>query len=180
MPTEANDERVALHCTVPGLVEKVIQLIRSETDVDKRKLLDRYPELLTDEADNVLEQVETGVWHPKMTRREFELGANVTGIGPDDPDANFFENYKCGSSRNYTDYCNAEVDRLIEEQSQMVDPARRLALVHEIDKRLQLEGARPIMGWRILYFQHWPYVKNLVAHQSIYNFGRMQEVWLDR
>ena len=130
--------------------------------------------------DAILEQVETGVWHPKMTRREFELGANVTGIGPDDPDANFFENYKCGSSRNYTDYCNPEVDRLIEEQSQMVDAARRLALVQEIDKRLQLEGARPIMGWRILYFQHWPSVKNLVAHQSIYNFGRMQEVWLDK
>jgi len=127
-----------------------------------------------------LEQVETGVWHPKLTRREFELGANVTGIGPDDPDANFFENYKCGSPRNYSDYCNPEVDRLIEEQSQTLDPAKRLRLVHEIDKRLQLEGARPIMGWRVLYFQHWPYVKGLVAHQSIYNFGRMQDVWLDR
>lgn len=127
-----------------------------------------------------LEQVETGVWHPKVTRREFELGANLTGIGPDDPDANFFENFKCGSPRNYSDYCNPEVDRMIEEQSQTLDPAKRLGLVHEIDKRLQLEGARPIMGWRVLYFQHWPSVKGLVAHQSIYNFGRMQDVWLDK
>ncbi len=127
-----------------------------------------------------LEQVETGVWHPKVTRGEFELGANLTGIGPDDPDANFFENFKCGSPRNYGNYCNPEVDRLLEEQSQTTEPAKRLRLVHDIDKRLQLEGARPIMGWRILYVLHWPYVKNLVAHQSIYNFGRMQEVWLDR
>src|SRR5262249_2914764 len=35
-----------------------------------------------------LEQVETGVWHPKMTRGEFDVGVNLTGIGPDDPDAN--------------------------------------------------------------------------------------------
>jgi hypothetical protein len=26
----------------------------------------------------------------------------------------------------------------------------------------------------------WPYVKNLVPHQSAYNYGRMQEVWLDK
>ena len=127
-----------------------------------------------------LEQVETGVWHPKVTRGEFDIGANLTGIGPDDPDANFFENFKCGSPRNYGNYCNPEVDRLIEEQSQTLDPAKRLRLVQALDQRIQLEGARPIMGWRTFYFLHWPHVKNLVAHQSIYNFGRMQEVWLDK
>jgi hypothetical protein len=26
----------------------------------------------------------------------------------------------------------------------------------------------------------WPHVKNLVPHHSLYNYGRMQEVWLDR
>lgn len=127
-----------------------------------------------------LEQVETGVWHPKVTRKEYELAANLTGIGPDDPDANYFENYKCGSPRNYSGYCSEEMDRLILEQSRTLDPAKRLKLVQEIDKRLQEEGARPIMGWRLDYFAMWPYVKNLVPHQSIYNYGRMQEVWLDK
>ncbi|GIX48528.1 MAG: peptide ABC transporter substrate-binding protein [Candidatus Tectimicrobiota bacterium] len=125
-----------------------------------------------------LEQVETGVWHPKVTRKEYELAANLTGIGPDDPDANFFENYKCGSPRNYPGYCNPEVDAFILEQSQLSDVSKRRQLVHAIDKRLQEESARPIMGWRIDYFTMWPQVKNLVPHQSIYNYGRMQEVWL--
>lgn len=31
--------------------------------------------------------------------------------------------------------------------------------------------ARPMLG---------PYVRNLVPHHSLYNYGRMQEVWLDR
>ncbi|RMF90711.1 MAG: peptide ABC transporter substrate-binding protein, partial [Nitrospinota bacterium] len=84
------------------------------------------------------------------------------------------------SPRNYPGYCNPEVDAMILEQSRTRDPAKRLQLVHEIDKRLQEEGARPIMGWRLDYFAMWPYVKNLVPHQSIYNYGRMQEVWLDK
>ena len=57
-----------------------------------------------------LKQVETAQWHPLVTRREFQIGANLTGLGVDDPDANFYENYACGSPRNYTDYCNEEMD----------------------------------------------------------------------
>jgi len=127
-----------------------------------------------------LEQIETGVWHPKMTRGEFEVAVNTTGIGPDDPDANFYENFKCGSARNYSDYCSKEIDSLIEKQSQTTDQKKRLQLVNEIDKRLQLDGARLMLGWSKEYVVMWPYVKNVVPHQSIYNYGRMQEVWLDK
>ena len=127
-----------------------------------------------------LEQVETGVWHPKLTRRDYEMAVNLTGIGPDDPDANLYENFKCGSPRNYSDYCNPEVDRLIDEQSQTLDFAKRLPLVQDLDARLQHETARLMLGWGTEYFLMWPSVKNLVPHQSVYNYGRMQEVWLAR
>jgi hypothetical protein len=40
--------------------------------------------------------------------------------------------------------------------------------------------AKPMLGWRNDYFAAWPHVRNLVPHYSIYNFARMQEVWLDR
>ena len=131
-------------------------------------------------VEGTLDQVETGVWHPKMTRREFDVAVNLTGIGPDDPDANLFENFKCGSPRNYSDYCNEAIDKLIEQQSQTTDAKKRLALVHEIDRKLQLDGARLMLGWSKEYMVMWPFVKNLVPHQSVYNYGRMQEVWLDR
>jgi hypothetical protein len=52
------DDSVELHCDVPGLIDTVIKLIRSATDEDKRKLLQEYPELLSDAADDVLKQVE--------------------------------------------------------------------------------------------------------------------------
>jgi hypothetical protein len=30
------------------------------------------------------------------------------------------------------------------------------------------------------YFAHYPHVKNLVPHNALYNYGRMQDAWLDR
>jgi peptide/nickel transport system substrate-binding protein len=127
-----------------------------------------------------LKQIETAQWHATATRGDYQIGANLTGIGPDDPDANFYENYACGSPRNYTKYCNEQLARLVDQQSQEVDPKKRLALVHEVQRRLELDAARPMLDWRIDYFTVWPHVKNLIPHQSLYNFGRMQEVWRDR
>ena len=47
-------------------------------------------------------------------------------------------------------------------------------------KKLEDEGARPTLTWRVDNFTHWPQVKNLVPHNNFYNYGRMQEVWLDK
>lgn len=128
----------------------------------------------------VLKQLDTAAWFPTLSRRDFQLGANLTAGGFDDPDAYLFENYKCGSPRNYTDYCSEEMDKLIDRQSEELDRAKRLKLVWEIQKKLESDVARPILSWRNEYFAHWPYVKNLIPHNSLYNYGRMQEVWLDR
>jgi hypothetical protein len=51
--------------------------------------------------------------------------------------------------------------------------------------RLPVEGQTPKRGgiltsMIIEYFTQWPHVKNLVAHNSLYNWGRMQDVWLDK
>ena len=130
--------------------------------------------------DASLKQVETAQWHPMATRGDYQMGANLTGIGPDDPDANFYENYSCGSPRNYSHYCNEAIGKLIDQQSQELDPKKRMTMVWNIQKTLEAEAARPILDWKLDYFTVWPHVKNLIPHQSIYNFGRMQEVWIDK
>src|SRR5262247_683829 len=127
-----------------------------------------------------LKQIDTAQWHPLATRREFQIGANLTGLGVDDPDANFYENYACGSSRNYGDHCNEEVMRLIDQQSQEIDATKRLAMVWQIQKKLEEDGARPTMGWRVDRFAHYPFVKNLVLNQVTYNCCRHQETWLEK
>src|SRR5947207_1754233 len=67
-------------------------------------------------------------------------GAHLTAAAVDDPDVYFHENYTCGTSRNYTDYCSEQTDKLIDQQSQERDRDRRVRLVRAHAGRL----ARPL------------------------------------
>jgi peptide/nickel transport system substrate-binding protein len=127
-----------------------------------------------------LKQVETAQWHPMATRGEYQIGANLTGVGTDDPDANFYENYACGSPRNYSQYCSEDVMRMFDRQSQELDAKKRLSMVIDIQKRLEQDAPRPILAQRLDYFAYWPHVKGLVPHNNIYNFSRYQDVWRDK
>jgi peptide/nickel transport system substrate-binding protein len=124
--------------------------------------------------------IETPQWYGIATRKDFQIGANISGYGVDDPDSNFFEHYLCRSSRNYTGYCDETTEKLIEQQSRELDVKKRQALVARIQKKLDADAARPMLAWRYDYYAHWPYVKNLFPRHSAYSYGRMQEVWLDR
>jgi peptide/nickel transport system substrate-binding protein len=127
-----------------------------------------------------LQQVDTAVLYGVFARRDFAVALFSTGAGADDPDVQLYENFGCGSQRNYSDYCNPELQKLYDRQSQTFDPGARAELVHEIDNRLVVDVARVVLGFRILYNAMWPYVKNLVPHQTHFSYGRMQEVWLDK
>ena len=70
-----------------------------------------------------LKQIDTAQWHPMVTRREFQIGANLTGLGVGRSRRQLLRELLCGSPRNYGDYCNEEVGRLIEQQSQEIDAA---------------------------------------------------------
>ena len=127
-----------------------------------------------------LRSIDTVEWYGITSRKDFQIGANISGYGVDDPDSNFFEHYTCKSARNYTGYCDEEAEKLIEQQSQELDVKKRLALVQRIQKKLEDDAARPMLSWRYDDYAHWPHVKNLIPRHNVYNYGRMQEVWLDR
>ncbi len=125
--------------------------------------------------------IETSQWFPRVTRKDYSVGLNTTGNGVDDPDQNFFENFSCKSERNYTGYCNPEIDKLFEVQSQETDIEKRKKMVWEIDKKLLEDGARPIIMWNRAAICMQPYVKGYVANvNSVYNGFRFEDVWLDR
>lgn len=50
-------------------------------------------------------------------RKDYMVGINVTAAGVDDPDQQFYENHACGSPRNFTGYCNPDLDQLFDQQS---------------------------------------------------------------
>jgi peptide/nickel transport system substrate-binding protein len=141
-------------------------------------LIDQLKEVY---VDAVLETIETANWHAKVTRKDYTVALNNTGSGVDDPDQQFYENYACGSPRNYSGYCNRELDKKFDEQSAMSDQEKRKKLVWEIDKQLQEEGARPIIFHTRNATCMQPQVKGMtIMVNSIFNGWRMEDVWLDK
>lgn len=128
-----------------------------------------------------LEVVDTPLWHAKVARKDYQVGMNLTGVAVDDPDGNFVENYTCKSERNYTQYCNQEVEKLIDQQSAETDVAKRKQIVWQIERILNDDLARPIIYHDRAATCWWPHVKGFVGHEnSIYNNWRLEDVWLDK
>jgi peptide/nickel transport system substrate-binding protein len=125
--------------------------------------------------------IETSQWFPRVARKNYSVGLNTTGNGVDDPDQNYYENFACKSERNYTGYCNPEIEKLFDVQSAETDLEKRKQVVWEIDKKLLEDGARPIIMWNRAAICMQPYVKGYVAQvNSVYNGFRFEDVWLDK
>jgi len=141
-------------------------------------LIDQLKEIY---IDGVLDTLDTTQWYPTIMRRDYTVGLNVTETGVDDPDQQFYENYVCGAERNYTGYCNADVDKLVDRQSSEPNREKRQQLVWEIEKRLAEDGARPVIFYPRQATCRYPQVKGLtVMVNSIYNGYRYEDLWLDR
>jgi peptide/nickel transport system substrate-binding protein len=131
--------------------------------------------------DAELDPVDTAAWFPKIARKDYTIGPNITCGAVDDPDQNFYENYSCGSARNFTQYCNKELEPLFDKQSQETDLEARRKLVWDIDHKLQEDIARPIIYHRKAATCWWPYLHGYTPMvNSVYNSPRMEAVWMDK
>jgi peptide/nickel transport system substrate-binding protein len=140
-------------------------------------LIDQLKEIY---IDGELEVVDTTNWFPKIMRRDFTVGLNLTPGFVDDPDPTFYANYVCGAEANYNGYCNLEVDKLVDQQSAESDTQKRKKLVWEVERKLAEDGARPVIFYGRGATCWQPYVKGLtIAANSIFNGWRMEDVWLD-
>jgi peptide/nickel transport system substrate-binding protein len=141
-------------------------------------LIDQLKEIW---IDGELEMIETANWVPKLMRKDFTVVLSLSGSAVDDPDTQFYENYSCRSSRNYTGYCNPEVEALIDKQSAESDPAKRKELVWRVERKLIEDAVRPIIFFMRQATCWQPEVKGLtLMDNSIFNSWRMEDVWLDR
>ena len=131
--------------------------------------------------DGELEVVETASWFSKVARKDYAVGLNLTGNAVDDPDQGFYENYSCGSERNYTDYCNRDLQKLFDQQSMESNLEKRRKLVWEIDRKIQEDVARPIIYHSRAATCWQPYVKGMTMMvNSSYNGFRYEDLWLNK
>jgi len=141
-------------------------------------LIDQLKEVY---IDGVLDTVDTTQWYPKIMRKDYTVGLNITETAVDDPDPAFYENYVCGATRNYTGYCNSEVDKMVDEQSATSDVTKRKQMVWGIEKKLADDDARPILFYTRAANCHHPKVRGLITQvNSIYNGQRFEDLWLDQ
>ena len=131
--------------------------------------------------DGELDVIDSTIWHAKVQRKDYAVGLNTTGVGVDDPDVNLVENYSCKSDRNYTGYCNEEVDKLILAQSREIDPGKRRQIVWDAERKIAEDVARPIILHNRSATCWHAHVKGVTSHDnSLYNSWRMEDAWLNK
>ncbi len=119
--------------------------------------------------DATMELVESSIWHSRLTKKNYAVGMNTSGVGIDDPDAVLKGAYSCKSEANYTGYCTPHVEKLLDEQSQETDVEKRKKMVWEIERILTEEVARPIIYHNRSGTCWQPHVKGFVL-----------QVWLEK
>ena len=128
-----------------------------------------------------LDVVDTPVYYNRVFKKDFVVGVNQTGNSIDDPDQTFYENFSCGSLRNYSNYCNPELEKLFDAQSMERDQAKRKAIVWDIERKLAEDAVRPVFYHGLGAGCWHPYVKNMtIMVNSIYNGWRWEDVWMDK
>ena len=128
-----------------------------------------------------LDVLDTTQWYARLARKDYVIAANGMGVSVDDPDGNIVENYACGSERNYTQYCNADVEKLLAAQSSEMDRNKRKKIVWDIERILAEDVARPTLQFSVAGNCWQPTVKGYVPHDnSQYNYVGFEQVWLDR
>ena len=120
-------------------------------------LIDQLKEIY---VDGELDTIDSTIWLPKVMRKDYVVGLNLSGSGPD-PDQNLYLLYGCGGDLNYNGHCNPEIDELIDQQSTEANQEKRRRLVWEIERKLAEDGARPIIFYNRGASCWQPYVKGL-------------------
>ena len=137
--------------------------------------------------DGELDVVETANWFPKIARKDYALGLNLTGNAVDDPDQSFYENYSCGiRGRNYTNYCNPDDREAVRRGSRMRSRRRQ---AQETGRRRSTSSCRRASARPIIFHgrrQNSVLAEALCAKgvtvmvNSSYNGYRYEGVWLDK
>ncbi|HEY7517012.1 MAG TPA: ABC transporter substrate-binding protein [Methylomirabilota bacterium] len=124
---------------------------------------------------------ELGKYMSTTALGKFEkMAMGPFGAGETEVDAFLYESFFSGSPRNRSRVADAELDRLLVAQRREMDPARRVEIVHEIQRYLADKSYYVYLPMWPRYIAHPTYVKGF-RHIDGYSVGaRLMHVWLER
>ncbi len=121
--------------------------------------------------------VESASWIKDLRSRNFALAVNPAGSITGDPDEHMVR-WTSTAPNNYGRFKNARYDDLFHQQSREIDEAKRLQLVHEMQKEI-LENAHWLSGlfWTRIEVRS-SLIRGYSAHPSHWDNRRLQDMWL--
>ncbi len=126
-------------------------------------------------------ETETGNYYTRMNAGDFDLGGHAGWIGGFDPDFILYEYFYSGSGRNYGQYSNPELDRLIDAQSVELDPEQRRELAWQAGEIILSDQVRTMGGFQLaipVFSDRVAGVMPTVPSQSYGNFYRHAHTYL--
>lgn len=97
-----------------------------------------------------------------------------------DPNFFFREFYVTGGPRNLNAYSDPDIDRMFEEQNLETDPAKRRAIVQEMELKILKEYTNPILYFRKASYAFYSNVNNQEFHVSYSANQDFRDVWLSK
>lgn len=127
-----------------------------------------------------LKPTEYSTLYDMLIRHDYDAALMKLAWTVYDPDDVLLQYYRSKAVRNYGDFSDPEVDRLIDEQAKTLDETKRKEIVLNLQRLImekvpfvETHWVNSVMGW-------WPEVKNFTKPLSQYSYWRMEEVWLEK
>ncbi|MGE5596353.1 MAG: ABC transporter substrate-binding protein, partial [Hyphomicrobiales bacterium] len=129
-----------------------------------------------------LNVLEYAVFKDLEAKRDFQVTV-ATYAAYGDPNTPLANSFTTGATRNYWGWSDSKYDEMIKAQQQEMDPAKRLEMIHEIERYL-LNGT-PVA------FDNWYMVTNVAARKKVKNYQGgysagsactgwfLPQIWLD-
>lgn len=111
-------------------------------------------------------------------RRDFDAALLLGTWTIYDPDDLLLQYYRSGAVRNYGDFKDGEIDKLVDEQAKMLDEAKRKETVLKAQRLILEKVPFALSHWGNYIMGWWPEVKNFTRPLSQFSYFRLEEVWL--
>ena len=165
-----------------GLKEPLDFLVR---DVPSFKLWAQAIQAMLQEALGVqcnLRTVVESVWFDDTASGHFDLAIGAVVSTLLDPSDYFNAWYRTGGPQNYSSWSNKEFDALLDQIDREIDPAKRLALIHQTETIMESEIPVLPVAWERINDVYRDYVKghNPADYFGIYDVVREDTFWLDK
>ncbi len=130
-------------------------------------IVEMYRENL--DVEITIEQMEWATYLDDLKAHRFQMFGITAGWIADYPDPQDFLDilFHCESRDNNTEYCNLEVDRLLEEARMEQDHDKRMGIYQQVEKMILDDAPWVPIGHDAEYWLTKPYVKGMIYPPSI-------------